>query len=439
VRRIIILLVVLFIAGSATTGLQFYLMRWAGLHVLNNLRIQIFEHVHRLSLSYYAKNEAGDIMSRITNDTDTLQQALSFVLVQVVRGALMIIWLVFVMFRRSVPFALISMVTVPLMVLATVWFSGQARKAFRRARREIGGVTADLQENIAGVREAQAFTRESENIARFREMNAANRDANIRAVAFTSALAPVLEALGYISIVIVAGIGGILMLRNQELGGTAISLGLIIAFILYTQQFNMPIQMIATLWTNVQSAIAGAERIFDFLDIQPDVTDKPGAAEMPPIEGHVELRDVWMSFQEGSRSCKASAWKPNRARHYIVGPTGAGNHDYQPAAALLRRGSGRGAGGRSRRVMLHGTASAPDRTVCKHVPVQRHGNEQHPLWAHGRHRRRGDQAARLAHADDYPRLPDGTRRSWASAAAASARDSASFFPLRGRRWPILAC
>ena len=145
-----LLLVVLFIAGSVTTGLQFYLMRWAGLHVLRELRVKIFKHIHRLSLGYYAKNEAGDIMSRLTNDTDTLQQAISFALIQVVRGALMIIWLVFVMFRRNVPFALISMITVPFMVLATVWFSNQARKAFRRARREIGDVNADLQENIAG-------------------------------------------------------------------------------------------------------------------------------------------------------------------------------------------------------------------------------------------------------------------------------------------------
>lgn len=412
VRWIIILLVVLFIAGSVTTGLQFYLMRWAGLHVLNDLRIRIFEHVHRLSLSYYAKNEAGDVMSRITNDTDTLQQALSFVLVQVVRGVMMIIWLVFVMFRRSVPFALISMVTVPLMVLATVWFSGQARKAFRRARREIGGVTADLQENIAGVREAQAFTRESENIARFRESNAANRDANIRAVAFTSALAPVLEALGYISIVIVAGIGGILMLRNQELGGTAISLGLIIAFILYTQQFNMPIQMIATLWTNVQSAIAGAERIFDFLDIQPDVTDKPGAPEMPTIEGHVELRDVWMSYQEGEPVLQGVSLEAQPGQTIaIVGPTGAGKttiinllprfYDVDSGAVLVDGHDVRDVTRHSLRhqigLVLQDTFLFSD-TVMNNIRYGRIAATDEEVI----------EAAKLAHADDFiSRLPDG--------------------------------
>ena len=324
-RSIIALLVILFVASALATGSQFYLTRYAGLHVLRDLRVQIFEHIHRLSLSYYARNEAGEVMSRLTNDTDTLQQAVSFALVQTVRGVLLIIWLVYAMFSRSVSFALLSMVTVPFMLLATLWFSDQARKAFRRARIEIGEVNADLQENIAGVREAQAFTREDENIARFREANAANRDANIRAVAFTSALAPALEALGYISIVVVAGVGGVLMLRDQDLAGTAISLGLIVTFVSYAQQFNQPIQLIATLWTNIQSAIAGAERIYEFLDTQPDVTDKPGAVEMPPIAGHVELRDVHMSYNDGEPVLRGVSLEAQPGQTIaLVGPTGAG-------------------------------------------------------------------------------------------------------------------
>ncbi len=325
IRHIVLLLVALFLGGAVTTGLQFYLTRWAGLRVLRDLRVRVFEHIHCLSLSYYGQHEAGEIMSRITNDTDTLQQAISFALVQVVRGVLLILWLIYAMFSRSVPFALISMVTVPFMVWATVWFSDQARRAFRRARREIGEVNADLQENIAGVREAQAFLREEENIARFRQANAANRDANIRAVAFTSALAPTLDALGYLSVVVVAGVGGILMLRNQDLLGTTISLGLIVTFVSYTQQFNQPIQLIATLWTNIQSAIAGAERIFEFLDMQPDVTDKPGAIEMPPIRGHVELRHVTMSYLPGEPVLRDVSLEAQPGQTIaLVGPTGAG-------------------------------------------------------------------------------------------------------------------
>jgi ATP-binding cassette subfamily B multidrug efflux pump len=153
-------------------------------------------------------------MSRFTNDSDTLQQVIGFGLVSVLQGALQIVWTVWVMVRLNAPFALISLVTLPLMFFATRWFSGQARKAFRRARQQIGNVNADLQESISAVREVQAFSREDENIQQFRESNAANRDANIRAQAFTGALGPVLEALSYVSLAVVAGVGGLLMLNG---------------------------------------------------------------------------------------------------------------------------------------------------------------------------------------------------------------------------------
>ncbi|MCD4684481.1 MAG: ABC transporter ATP-binding protein, partial [Anaerolineae bacterium] len=106
VRGVILLLVALFFVSSLTTGFQFYLMRWTGLRVLRDLRVKVFAHIHRLSLSYYTKNEAGDVMSRLTNDMDTLQQTISFALVQVMRGSLLIVWLIYAMFSRSVPFAL---------------------------------------------------------------------------------------------------------------------------------------------------------------------------------------------------------------------------------------------------------------------------------------------------------------------------------------------
>ena len=155
-------------------------------------------------------------MSRITNDMDTIQQAISFVLVSVLSGSLLIVWIAYEMLRMSLPYALISLSVVPVMVVVTIWFSGQARKAFRRTRVEIGKVNANLEESISGVREVQAFGREDANIETFRQANAANRDANIRAVAFTAALAPSLEALGYLAVAIVTIVGGLALLRGAE-------------------------------------------------------------------------------------------------------------------------------------------------------------------------------------------------------------------------------
>ncbi|MDW8269766.1 MAG: ABC transporter ATP-binding protein, partial [Anaerolineae bacterium] len=315
----------LFVLVSLASGLQFFSMSWAGQQVLRTLREAIFAHIHRLSLSYYTRNEAGDIMSRITNDTDTLQQAISFALVQVLGGVLLLGWIVYKMLTLNWAYGLLSMVVLPLMAVATVWFSGRARQAFRRTRIEIGNVNANLQESIAGVREVQAFGREEANIESFRERNAANRDANIRAVAYTSALAPTLEALGYLAVAIVVGVGGLFLLRGQSLGGQMVSLGLIVTFLGYAQRFNQPIQQVAVLWTNVQSAIAGAERIFSFLDEAPDIVEKPNARPMPPIVGRVVFDHVSCEYNPGEpvlRDVSLTA-EPGQTVA-IVGPTGAG-------------------------------------------------------------------------------------------------------------------
>ncbi|MFN8481337.1 MAG: ABC transporter ATP-binding protein, partial [Kouleothrix sp.] len=264
--------------------------------------------------------------------------------INVLSGALLIVWIVIKMLQANVVYALLSLSVVPIMALATFYFSGQARKAFRQSRREMGNVNAGLQESIAGVREVQAFNREDESIEQFRRANAANRDANVRAASFTTALNPVLEALGYVALAIVVVVGGLSLLRGQPLfGGAAISLGVVFAFLQYVQRFNQPIQQLAVMWTNVQSAIAGGERIFGLLDVAPDISDKPSASAMPPIQGRVDFKNVSFSYHQppsdqpaaGRSSPDASAQKPHVLNDVsftaapgqmiaIVGPTGAG-------------------------------------------------------------------------------------------------------------------
>jgi ATP-binding cassette subfamily B protein len=319
-------LLLLFVVGSMLRGFMFFVMNWAGQNALRQIRVDVFRHINRLSLGYYAENEAGNIMSRFTNDSETIQQALGFALLNVLSGILLIVWVVVDMLQTNVPYALLSLAVLPFMLLATAYFSSQARRAFRRSRQEMGSVNANLQESIAGVREVQAFNREDENIEEFRRTNAANRDANVRAAAFTSALNPVLEGLGYMALAIVVVVGGLSLLRNEPLfGTTVISIGTVIAFLGYVQNFNQPIQQIAVLWTNIQSAIAGGERIFNLLDVEPDVVDKPGARVMPPIDGHVEFIDAQAEYKAGDPVLKGVNLTAQKGETIaIVGPTGAG-------------------------------------------------------------------------------------------------------------------
>jgi ATP-binding cassette, subfamily B, multidrug efflux pump len=323
--RLILIMIALFVLGSLLTGLTFFAMSWSGQHVLRELRLDVFDRLHQLSMSFYAENEAGDLMSRITNDTSAIEQAISFALVNVFSGVLLLVWVGYNMFTSSVPFALLSLAVAPLMFLATVYFSGQARKAFRTSRKEIGNVNAELQESISAVREVQAFNRAEENIEQFKEVNAANRDANVRAVTFTSALSPTLEALGYVAMAIVTGVGGWYMLQGQTLLGTTVTFGLIVTFLAYVQRFNQPIQQIAILWTNIQNALAGAERIFGLLDEVPAVQDKPGARDLPQIVGRLEFDHVSHQYEDGVPVLKDVSFTAQPGQTIaIVGPTGAG-------------------------------------------------------------------------------------------------------------------
>jgi ATP-binding cassette, subfamily B, multidrug efflux pump len=323
--RLIVITIVLFVGSALLNGLTFFAMAWSGQHVLRELRVEVFGHLHRLSLGYYSENEAGDLMSRITNDTSAIEQAVSFALVQVLSGILLLVWIAYNMLTTSLAFALLSLAIAPLMFLATLFFSTQARKAFRKARKEIGSVNAELQESISAVREVQAFNRADENIEQFKLVNAANRDANVRAVAFTSALAPTLEAMSYLALATVVGVGGWFLLKGLTMWGTVVSLGLVVTFLAYVQRFNQPIQQISVLWTNIQNAIAGAERIFNILDEVPGVQSEKDAKAMPDIVGKVEFEHVSSAYKEDEPVLQDVNFTAEPGQTIaIVGPTGAG-------------------------------------------------------------------------------------------------------------------
>jgi ATP-binding cassette, subfamily B, multidrug efflux pump len=410
--RLILLIAGLYVMVSVLTGLQFFLMSWTGQRVLRALRVDVFQHLHRLSLGFYNKNEAGDLMSRITNDTETIQQAFSFALINVLSGSLLIGWIAYNMLRESLVYALLSLAVVPVMIITTLWFSSQARKAFRRTRLEMGSVNAELQESIAAVREVQAFSREDENIENFRITNAANRDANIRAVAFTSALSPALEALGYLALAIVTVTGGIALLGGGTLLGAIISLGLVVTFLNYVQRFNQPIQQIAVLWTNIQNAIAGGERIFNLLDVEPDIQDAPDAQTVPEIKGRVEFASVTAGYNEGQPVLEEVSFIADPGQRIaIVGPTGAGKttlinliprfYDVSDGAVLIEGMDVRNVQAESLRnqigIVLQDTFLF-SATIMENIRFGRPDASDDEVLA----------AARLAHADSFiERLPDG--------------------------------
>ncbi len=317
-----LLLLGTYLLNWAATAGQFYLMTLAGQRVLLHMRTQVFERIQILSLKFFDQHEAGDLMSRLVNDTQVINQVFSGGVVRLASMGLSLVGIVLSMLALNWRLALASFTILPVMLLTTTVFSRRARAAFRRTRQTIGEVSAELQENIAAVREVQAFAREDENVAEFETVNAANRDANVQAQSILSAFSPTLDVLSTIALAIVAGYGGYLVLAFDP---PLVTVGVIVSFLIYMRRFYEPIRGIANLYTQLQSALAGAERIFELLDTEPEIVNAPDSIELPPVEGHVLFDHVHFAYKESElvlQDINLEALPGQTVA--LVGPTGAG-------------------------------------------------------------------------------------------------------------------
>ena len=258
-------------------------------------------------------------MSRVTNDVDTLNQLLSQGLTQLLGSLFSLTGIVVAMLLLDWRLALVCFTIIPAMLLTNVYFARRARRAFRTTRETVGSVTAGLQEEIVGVREAQAFNRTETNIERFRERNAANRTANVEAVTITSAFAPAIDVLSTLSTAVVIGYGGYLVVTGT------LTVGLLTAFLIYVQQFFRPIQLASQVYTQAQAALAGAERIYNVLDEPREPSDPPGTPQLYSVEGRVEFERVTFAYEPGRPVLKDIDFHVEPGQTVaLVGPTGAG-------------------------------------------------------------------------------------------------------------------
>ncbi len=308
-----------YIVGSITSRSQTMLIGGIAQRLLAGLRERLFSHLQRLPLSYFDTRPVGDLMSRVLNDVDTLNTLFSQGLTQLLGSLFGLIGILVAMLALNVPLALASFTVIPAMLLTTAFFAARARAAFRRTRETVGDVTADIQEEIVGVREAQAFNRTQANIDRFRTRNAANRDANVQAVGITSAFSPSIDVLSTLATALVIGYGGWLTLRGN------LTVGLLAAFLLYVQQFFRPIQLAASVYTQLQSALAGAERIYAILDETLEPADPPNIPTLEAARGKIEFDRVNFSYDSSRNVLTDVSFTVEPGQTLaLVGSTGAG-------------------------------------------------------------------------------------------------------------------
>jgi len=316
---IAIILVAVYIINWFSDYERTYQISWLGQNMVNDIRMKLFSHLQDLSFSFYDKSEAGRIISRVTNDTDTLSMIFAQGIVTVLSDILTLVGIVVVMLWLSVPLTLATLVVIPILLLITLVFQSRLRRAYRMTRKKIAKVTSKLQESISGIREIQSFTRERDTIETFRQANIENLQANVQAGRIFALLMPVIQIIGAIGTCIVLWYGGILTV------GGGITLGILVAFLAYVTSFFRPIVNLTTFYNTVQSAMAAAERIFETMDTRPEIADAPEAIELPRVKGRIVFQNVSFGYNLSDPVLEDIdlSVEPGKTLA-IVGPTGAG-------------------------------------------------------------------------------------------------------------------
>ncbi|MGB5960326.1 MAG: ABC transporter ATP-binding protein [Coleofasciculaceae cyanobacterium] len=315
----LVFLAVIYISGIQAIRAQIYRVGWIMQHLLAQLRQDIFLKIQSLPISFFDQNEAGDLMSRLLNDVSVVNQAFGQTIAQMLGNLFSLIGIVIAMLLINPQLGLLSNLVVPLMIFTTGLFSRWARSRFRVTRQTIGELSTKIEEDIGSVREAQAFNRVQLNIAEFDTLNAANRDANVQAVAITAAFLPSIDFLNTLATAGVLAYGGYLAAKG------AATVGTVTAFLLYVQQFFRPIQILSQFYTQAQSAMAGVERIFLLLDEPSQLNDAPNATQMPAIKGAVSFEDVTFGYNPNQLVLKDVNLQAKPGQMIaLVGPTGAG-------------------------------------------------------------------------------------------------------------------
>jgi len=318
---------------------QTYLISWVGQRALQDLRIQLFAHLQRLSMSFYSRNKAGVIISRITNDVQALDQLVTEGIATLFSATLTLIGTAVILVLLDPGLALVTFLCFPLLLAGSVIFRIASSGAYRLTREKIALVTAYLQETLSGVRVVRAFGQERRHRRRFAELNDEHREANMRTVYLNAAYFPSVELLSAVATAAILLYGG-----NQVLDG-AVTIGVLASFVFYLQSFFEPIQSLSQLYTTYQAGMAALDKIFELLDEEPEIADSPGATELPRLRGEIEFENVSFAYNGEHPALEdVDLHVPPGQTVALVGSTGAGKSTlaklvarfYDPDRGLVR-------------------------------------------------------------------------------------------------------
>lgn len=308
-----------YVASAAASMAAGWIAAGISQRSLMQMRKELFDHMQTLSLGYFDRNPAGDLMSRLTNDIDAISSALTQNVTSLISNGITIVGVLALMLVLNVRLTLASLIVFPLMTVFTAVVGKRTRESFMGLQVNLGAMNSVMQETVSGQRVVIAFNQQATVTAKFSEANRRVKEMGIKAMTYAMLVPPMMGILSNTNIAIVAGLGGWMALSGLATVGT------IAAFIAYSRRFADPLRQIANLYNNIMSALAGSERIFEVLDTDPEIVDAEDAAGFEDFEGAVEFRDVDFGYVEGVPVLRHVSLRAEPGQTIaLVGPTGAG-------------------------------------------------------------------------------------------------------------------
>jgi len=307
---------------------QTFLVNWVGERALQDLRLRIFAHLQSMPVGFFERRQTGVLISRMTNDVQALDSLVTDSVVTLFTSTLTLLGTIVILLLLDVRLALLTFLIIPVVGIASFVFRVVSADAYRRTRETIGAITAYLQETLSGIRVVRTFGQEPRHQREFGVLNDANRAANMTTVNLNAAYFPAVELMGALATVAVVLYGG-----SQAIDGE-VSIGVLVAFVAALNGFFDPIQQLSQVYTTYQSGMAALDKIFELLDVDADLVDRPGAIELPPVRGALEFRDVSFRYGDGEYALRdVSLSVPPGQTVALVGSTGAGKSTFAKLVA----------------------------------------------------------------------------------------------------------
>lgn len=313
------LYVAVLVGQFASQYFQIYIMQWVGQKTMYDIRMKIFSHIEHLGLSFFDKNPVGRLVTRATSDVQALNELFTSGVVAIFGDIVTLFGILAVMFYLNWKLAMVSMVVVPAIFVATIIFRTKVRKAFRRVRTRVARVNAFLQEHISGMWVVQSFAAERRTFGKFDSINSDLQNNHIKTVFYFAVFFPVVEILGAVSLALIVWYGGGQIMRGD------LTFGALVAFIMYADRFFYPIRDLSEKYNILQQAMASSERIFRLLDEKPDITDPEKPARLESVKGELKFKNLWFAYKDDDWVLKDINLDVQAGeRIAVVGATGAG-------------------------------------------------------------------------------------------------------------------